>query len=34
MRPMTMMRFTFDYLRDMPFAGMAVNREWAGIPLR
>ena len=21
--------FTFDYLPDMPFAGMAVNREWA-----
>jgi ABC-type nitrate/sulfonate/bicarbonate transport system substrate-binding protein len=20
--------FTFDYLPDMPFAGMAVNREW------
>lgn len=22
--------FTFDYLPKMPFAGMAVNREWAG----
>jgi ABC-type nitrate/sulfonate/bicarbonate transport system substrate-binding protein len=21
--------FTFDYLPDMPFAGMAVNRDWA-----
>src|SRR5229473_2831482 len=21
--------FTFDYLKDMPFAGMAVNRAWA-----
>jgi NitT/TauT family transport system substrate-binding protein len=25
----TNLGFTFDYLPDMPFAGMAVNREWA-----
>jgi NitT/TauT family transport system substrate-binding protein len=26
----TNLGFTFDYLPDMPFAGMAVNRNWAG----
>jgi NitT/TauT family transport system substrate-binding protein len=26
----TNLGFTFDYLPDMPFAGMAVNRTWAG----
>src|SRR5579862_2960259 len=25
----TNLGFTFDYLPDMPFAGMAVNRDWA-----
>jgi NitT/TauT family transport system substrate-binding protein len=25
----TNLGFTFDYLPEMPFAGMAVNREWA-----
>jgi ABC-type nitrate/sulfonate/bicarbonate transport system substrate-binding protein len=25
----TNLGFTFDYLPDMPFAGVAVNREWA-----
>jgi NitT/TauT family transport system substrate-binding protein len=26
----TNLGFTFDYIPDMPFAGMAVNRNWAG----